>query len=102
MTAGLGLLISNYSDNAQQSMFITWFFMMVFMLISGIFTPIASMPGWAKAITYFNPMRYYADAMRSIYIKGSSLADVWYDGLGLAVIGAVMVTWAILSYKKTE
>lgn len=102
VTAGLGLLISNYSDNAQQSMFITWFFMMVFMLISGIFTPIASMPGWAKAITYFNPMRYYADAMRSIYIKGSSLADVWYDCLGLAVIGAVMVTWAILSYKKTE
>ena len=59
------------------------------------------MPDWAKAITYFNPMRYYADAMRSIYIKGSTLADVWTDALGLLAIGTTMVTWAVLSYKKT-
>lgn len=102
VTAGLGLLISNYSDNAQQSMFITWFFMMIFMLVSGIFTPISSMPEWAQVITYFNPMRYYADAMRFVYLKGSSFLDVWYDAVGLLVIGTVMVTWAILSYKKRE
>ena len=101
VTAGMGLLISNYSDNAQQAMFVTWFFMMVFMLVSGIFTPIASMPGWAQAITYLNPMRYYADAMRGIYIKGSTLADVWTDAVGLLAIGTAMVSWAILSYKKT-
>ena len=101
VTAGMGLLISNYSDNAQQAMFVTWFFMMVFILVSGIFTPIASMPGWAQAITYLNPMRYYADAMRGIYIKGSTLTDVWSDAAGLLTIGTVMVAWAILSYKKT-
>lgn len=101
VTAGLGLLISNYSDNAQQAMFITWFFMMIFMLVSGIFTPIASMPTWAQAITYINPMRYYNDAMRSVFLKGSSITDVWYDALGLILIGGTMVTWAILSYKKT-
>lgn len=102
VTAGMGLLISNYSDNAQQAMFITWFFMMVFMLVSGIFTPIASMPSWAKALTYLNPMRYYADAMRAIYMKGSTFLDLWKDALGLLAIGSVMITWAILSYRKTN
>lgn len=102
VTSGLGLLISNYSDNAQQAMFITWFFMMVFMLISGIFTPISSMPEWAQAITYLNPLRYYADAMRFIYLKGSTLLDVWYDAVGLLTIGTVMLCWAILSYRKQE
>lgn len=102
VTSGLGLLISNYSDNAQQAMFITWFFMMVFMLISGIFTPISSMPSWAQAITYLNPLRYYADAMRFIYLKGSTLLDVWYDAVGLLTIGTVMLCWAILSYRKHE
>lgn len=101
VTAGLGLLISNYSDNAQQAMFVTWFFMMIFMLVSGIFTPISSMPDWAKAITYLNPLRYYSDAMRSVFIKGSSLADVWYDAVGLLAIGSAMVFWAIRSYRKT-
>ena len=101
VTAGLGLLISNYSSNAQQAMFVIWFFAMIFMLMSGIFTPIASMPEWARAITYINPMRYFADAMRSIFLKGSTLADIWHDVAGLAVIGAGVVTWAISSYRKS-
>ena len=100
--AGLGLLISNYSSNAQQAMFVIWFFAVIFMLMSGIFTPIASMPGWAQAITYLNPMRYYADAMRSVFLKGSSPLDIWYDAAGLAAIGAVMVGWAITSYRKSS
>ena len=100
--AGLGLLISNYSSNSQQAMFVIWFFAVVFMLMSGIFTPIASMPGWAQAITYINPMRYYADAMRAVFLKGSGPLDVWYDVAGLAGLGAVMVSWAILSYRKSE
>ena len=100
--AGLGLLISNYSANAQQAMFVIWFFAVIFMLMSGIFTPIASMPDWAKAITYLNPMRYYADAMRAVYLKGSSPVDIWYDAAGLTVIGMAMVGWAISSYRKSS
>lgn len=100
--AALGLLISNYSSNSQQAMFVIWFFAVVFMLMSGIFTPIASMPDWAQAITYLNPMRYYADAMRAVFLKGSSPVDIWYDAAGLAGIGAVLVCWAILSYRKSE
>lgn len=102
VTAGLGILISNYSENAQQAMFIIWFFMMVFMLMSGIFTPVASMPEWAQGITYLNPMRYYADAMRSVFLKGSTPLDVWYDAAGLICIGSVVISCAILSYKKTN
>ena len=100
--AGLGLLISNYSSNAQQAMFVIWFFAVIFMLMSGIFTPIASMPDWAQAITYFNPMRYYADAMRAVYLKGSSPLEIWYDAVGLAAIGIAMVSWAIASYRKSS
>ena len=100
--AGLGLLISNYSNNAQQAMFLIWFFAVIFMLMSGIFTPIASMPDWAKAITFLNPMRYFADAMRSVFLKGSNPLDIWYDAAGLAALGSVMVTWSILSYRKSE
>lgn len=100
--AGLGLLISNYSTNAQQAMFVIWFFAVIFMLMSGIFTPIASMPDWAQAITYFNPMRYYADAMRAVYLKGSNPLEIWYDAAGLAAIGAAMVSWAIASYRKSS
>lgn len=100
--ASFGLLVSNYSENAQQAMFIIWFFSMVFMLMSGIFTPVESMPGWAKAITYANPLRYYADAMRGIVLKGCTLADTWFDLCCLLGIGSITTAWAVLSYKKTN
>lgn len=100
--ASFGLLVSNYSDNAQQAMFIIWFFSMIFMLMSGIFTPIDSMPGWAKTITYANPLRYFADGMRNIILKGSRLADTWMDLASLFGIGALTTAWAVLSYHKTN
>lgn len=100
--ASFGLLVSNYSDNAQQAMFVIWFFSMIFMLMSGIFTPIDSMPQWAKVITYANPLRYYADAMRSIFLKGSTLFETWFDLACLAGIGVMTTAWAILSYRKTN
>lgn len=100
--SSFGLLVSNYSENAQQAMFIIWFFSMVFMLMSGIFTPIESMPAWARAVTYANPLTYYADAMRGICLKGSTLADTWFDLVCLLGIGGLTTTWAVLSYHKTN
>lgn len=100
--ASFGLLVSNYSDNAQQAMFIIWFFSMIFMLVSGIFTPIASMPEWAKVFAYANPLTYYADAMRGIMLKGSTLADTWRDLVCLVGLGSLTTTWAVLSYHKTD
>lgn len=100
--ASFGLLISNFSDNTQQAMFVIWFFSMVFMLMSGIFTPIESMPKWAERITYANPLRYYADAMRSIYLKGGGLPDTWLDLACLTGIGSVTTLCAITSYKKNS
>ena len=75
---------------------------MVFMLMSGIFTPIESMPKWAEMITYANPLRYYADAMRSIYLKGGGLSDTWFDLACLMGIGSVTTLCAIKSYRKTS
>ncbi|MGN1211690.1 MAG: ABC transporter permease [Candidatus Cryptobacteroides sp.] len=100
--ASFGLLVSNYSENTQQAMFVMWFFSVLFMLMSGIFTPISSMPEWAQYITLANPLRYFADAMRAIFLKGSTLADTWKDMAGLCTIGSLTLAWAILSYKKTN
>ncbi|MGN1215450.1 MAG: ABC transporter permease [Candidatus Cryptobacteroides sp.] len=100
--ASFGLLISNYSDNAQQAMFVIWFFSMVFMLMSGIFTPVESMPRWAQVLTYANPLRYFADAMRGIFLKGCTLVDVWEDLACLLGLGAATTAWAVLSYRKTK
>src|SRR5258706_550677 len=78
---GLGLLISTYSSTQQQAMSLSFFFIMIFNLLSGLYTPIDSMPAWAKVITDFNPLRYFIEVMRMVVLKGSGFHDIQHQFL---------------------
>ncbi|MCB0851723.1 MAG: ABC transporter permease, partial [Bacteroidetes bacterium] len=73
---GLGLFISTFTDTQQQAMFISWFFMVVFLFLSGMFTAIENMPAWAQQITYLNPVRYFMEVIRMVMLKGSGIQDI--------------------------
>ncbi len=99
---GFGLLISTYSQTQQQAMSIAFFFMMVFILMSGLFTPIESMPEWAKYIAYSNPVTYFIEVMRMVVLKGSMLKNITnhiYVMIGFAIF---FNTWAVMNYRKTS
>jgi ABC-2 type transport system permease protein len=102
VVSGLGLIISNHSNTMQQAMFVMFFFIMVLILMSGLFTPINSMPPWAKAITLFNPLRYFIEVMRMVFLKGSVLADLIPQMLALVGFAIFFNTWAVISYRKTN
>jgi ABC-2 type transport system permease protein len=99
---GLGLLISTYSETQQQAMSVAFFFIMIFMLMSGLFTPIDSMPAWAKVIASCSPVTYFIEVVRMIVLKGSGFREIRYH-FGIIIIFAVIFnTWAIVNYKKTS
>ena len=98
---GFGLLISTYTDTQQQAMFIAFFFMMIFILMSGLFTSIDSMPEWAKMIAMLNPVTYMIEVMRMIVLKGSGFADIQFHLLKVAGFAVFLNVWAILKYRKT-
>ena len=100
--SSFGLIISNYSDTMQQAMFVMWFFIVCIMLLSGLFTPTRSMPDWAYLTTYVNPMHYFIDAIRTVFIRGGGLREVGHQLLALLTIGLFMATWAVQSYKKNN
>ena len=100
--SSFGLIVSNYSDTMQQAMFVMWFFVVCIMLLSGLFTPTRSMPQWAYLTTYINPMHYFIDAIRTIFIRGGALHETAHQVLALAVIGTLMGCWAVQSYKKNS
>lgn len=98
---GIGLLISTYSSTQQQAMSLAFFAMMIFMLMGGLFTPIDSMPEWAKWIAACNPVTYFIDVMRMIVLKGSGLTDIKNHFLIISAMAVFFNGWAILNYKKT-
>lgn len=79
-----------------------WFCLLVVILMSGLFTPITSMPEWAQLITLFNPLRYFMEVMRMVYLKGSGFVDL-LPQLGILLLFVVVFNiWAVLSYHKNK
>lgn len=99
---GFGLLISTYSDTQQQAMSVSFFFVMIFMLMSGLFTPIESMPDWAKVIAHCTPVAYFIEVMRMIVLKGSGFVDIKNHLLIIFGFGLLFNAWAVLNYRKTS
>ena len=100
--SSFGLIVSNYSDTMQQAIFVMWFFVVCMMLLSGLFTPTRSMPTWAYLTTYINPMHYFIDAIRTVFIRGGDFHSIYHQVLALAYIAISMGGWAILSYRKNS
>lgn len=99
---GFGLLISTVTETQQQAMFMAWFFLLVFILLSGLFTPIESMPLWAQRLTWFNPIAYFVEVMRLVMLKGSTFQDVQRH-FAIILGAAIMVNGlAVLNYRKTS
>lgn len=98
---GLGLLISTFAETQLQAMFIAFFFMMVFMLMSGFFTSIDSMPEWARALSAFTPVTHFIKVVRLIVLKGSGLSDLKTELGYLALFAAALNGLAIFNYRKT-
>lgn len=97
---GLGLLLSTYSQTQQQAFLIAFFIIMVFILLSGLFTPIESMPHWARVITWFNPVAYFIEVIRMVILKGSGLAEIKNQIFVLIGFAIFFNGWAVLSYRK--
>lgn len=98
--SGFGLLVSNFSDTMQQAIFVMWFFVVCMMLLSGLFTPVSSMPDWAQTLTLANPVRYYVDAMRAVFIRGGSIESIYPQLMAITIFAAMFDMAAVISYKK--
>ena len=98
--SGLGVFIANQSSTILQSIFMAFAFIVTFQLMSGLFTPIASMPRWAQCITYAIPPRYFIEIMRSVYLKGATVADLWMQYVTLCGFAILFSLAAAITYKK--
>lgn len=99
---GFGLLLSTYSSSQQQAMSMAFFFIMIFILMSGLFTAVENMPEWAQVIARCNPVTYFMQVVRMIVLKGSNFADVKYHLLIISVFTFIFNSWAVLNYRKAN
>ncbi len=98
---GLGLLISTFSENQQQAMMASVFFVMMPMIIlSGFVFPVENMPAPIRALTYALPLRYYFTIVRGIYLKGAGVAELWDEGAALLILGIIIFSISLLRFRK--
>jgi ABC-2 type transport system permease protein len=99
---GIGLLISTYSATQQQAMSLAFFCIMIFILISGLFTSVDSMPPWAKVVANCNPVTHFIQVMRMVVLKGSGFSDIKNQFMIISGMAVFFNAWAIFNYKKTS
>lgn len=97
---GLGLFVSTITDTQQQAMFFAWFFMVIFIMMSGLFTPLDAMPDWAKILNKINPIAYFIDFMRKVMLIGSDLRGVMNQFLSIIVYAIISVGISVFRYRK--
>ena len=95
--SSFGLIISNYSDTMQQAIFVMWFFVVILLLLSGLFTPTRSMPSVSYLTTYINPVSYFIEAIRTVFIRGGSFSSIAHQVFALSGIALFMGGWAVMS-----
>lgn len=98
--SGLGVLIANKSATMLQSIFVMFAFIMIFQLMSGLFTPIRSMPLWAQYLTYAIPPRYFIEIMRAVYLKGATVTELGFQYTCLFAFAMLTCVLAAVTYRK--
>lgn len=98
---GLGFFISSMASNQLQAMFIVFFLFILFVMLSGILTPVEGMPHWASYLNYANPMSFFMSAMKTVILKGSTVDNIQTQFIVLAVMAVVLNAAALISYRET-
>jgi ABC-2 type transport system permease protein len=99
---GFGLFISTLTNTQQQAMLVSFFFMVIFILMSGLFTSIESMPGWAQQLDRLNPVAYFIRIMRMVLLKGSDFNDIRESVVSLSVYAVGIFSVAVWRYRKVS
>ncbi len=97
---GIGLWVSTVAETQQQAMFVTFAILMVYLLMSGLFTPVRGMPEWAQWIAQLSPVMHFIELMRAVLLKGAGLADVARELAVLTGMGVVVLTLSVRRYRK--
>jgi ABC-2 type transport system permease protein len=98
---GVGLLVSTTAETQQQAQFVSFFVLVVYLLMSGLFTPVDSMPRWAQWLAELNPVKHFVGVMRAVLVKGAGAAEVARPIAMLAVYAVAVVAMAVRRYRKT-
>ena len=99
-TLGLGIFVSTITGSQQQAMFVSWFFMLLMIMLSGLFIPIENMPPLLQKVTYLNPMRYFMSIIRDIFQKGAAARHLLQDVIPLAGFGLLIFVFSVLKFQK--
>ena len=97
---GVGLLVSTIVSTQQQAMFVTFFIVLVYLLMSGLFTPVRSMPTWAQWLAQANPVMHFIEIMRAVMLRGAGLREIAHSLAVLSAIAIGVFTLSVRQYAK--
>lgn len=100
VTLGIGVLVSTFSQNQGQAIQLAIMTLLPQVMLSGMIFPLRSMAAGVRWIAYVLPLTYFTEIIRGVMVRGTSLASLWQPFVFLALLGAVVMTAAILRFRR--
>jgi ABC-2 type transport system permease protein len=99
-TLGAGLFISTVSKTQTQAMMATGLFFQPFFMLSGFTFPIRNMPQLAQWLTIVNPVRYFMEIVRGVFLQGAGVTALWPQMVALAIFGVTILGLSVQRFHK--
>jgi ABC-2 type transport system permease protein len=96
----VGLFISTISKTQQEAMLSTFLFFLPAILFSGFIFPVYAMPVTVQAVTLLNPMYYFMNIIRGVFLKGVGITVLWPEVLALVVVGAALLALSVRRFSR--
>jgi ABC-2 type transport system permease protein len=97
---GAGLFLSTISHTQQQAMMGSFFFSSPAFMLSGFAFPIRNMPVAVQYLTYLNPIRYFIEIVRGIFLKGAGVDVLWPQMAAMAAYGIAVLCLSAMRFQK--
>ena len=98
--AGLGLVAATYARNSAQMGMLVLLMVMPIIMLSGTWTPLASMPTWLRDIVFLSPLRHFVDIAYGILLRGAGLDTLWDSVLAMGLLGLALFAWGMARFRR--
>jgi ABC-2 type transport system permease protein len=98
--SGIGLLLSSLVGTMQQALLISFLVAMPFTLLSGLFTPLSSMPKALQYLSLINPLSYMIDISRRVYLEGVGVDRLTFDLWPLALTAVLTLSIGAWVFRR--
>jgi len=97
----LGIFLATIARSMPQFGLLAIPVFLIMMMLSGVYTPMDSMPAILRYIMYFSPSTHFVRFAQAVLFRDAGIEIVWFDLTLVVLIGLLFLMAALYRFRKS-